>query len=223
MAMRVLALSERALRHATLVGRVWLPVLFLVRVLTLALAETSVWAGEASHFVCNSHQPGCSTTCYGSFSPMTYPQYWFLHLLLVTCPSLLYLGTSICVPQMVQDPHAKKVEWLPTSPEDTANVTSPPELHGSNPRTLPRFYILSLLIKVLLEAGCIVGQYYFLGFKVPGSFVCQKEPCPHNIDCFIPNPTKKNIFIALVLGQTGASLLLTLLEMLFLVLRRLHK
>lgn len=43
-------------RHSTSVGKVWLSVLFIFRVMVLVVAAESVWGDEQSDFTCNTLQ-----------------------------------------------------------------------------------------------------------------------------------------------------------------------
>lgn len=63
---RVLRMSWPALyaqlvganRHSTSLGKVWLSVLFIFRVMVLVVAAESVWGDEQSDFTCNTLQVG---------------------------------------------------------------------------------------------------------------------------------------------------------------------
>lgn len=43
-------------RHSTSLGKVWLSVLFIFRVMVLVVAAESVWGDEQSDFTCNTLQ-----------------------------------------------------------------------------------------------------------------------------------------------------------------------
>lgn len=45
-------------RHSTSLGKVWLSVLFIFRVMVLVVAAESVWGDEQSDFTCNTLQVG---------------------------------------------------------------------------------------------------------------------------------------------------------------------
>lgn len=47
-------------RHSTSLGKVWLSVLFIFRVMVLVVAAESVWGDEQSDFTCNTLQVGHS-------------------------------------------------------------------------------------------------------------------------------------------------------------------
>lgn len=43
-------------RHSTSLGKIWLSVLFIFRVMVLVVAAESVWGDEQSDFTCNTLQ-----------------------------------------------------------------------------------------------------------------------------------------------------------------------
>ncbi len=55
---------EEVNEHSTVIGRVWLTVLFIFRILILGTAAEFVWGDEQSDYVCNTQQPGCENVCY---------------------------------------------------------------------------------------------------------------------------------------------------------------
>jgi hypothetical protein len=78
-------------------------------------------------------------------------------------------------------------------------------------------YAASILLKVLLEVGFIVGLWYLYGFVIPARFECVRDPCPHTVDCFVSRPTEKTIFTIYTQTIAGVSLLLNLAELLYLL------
>uniref|UniRef100_A0A3P8T423 Gap junction protein beta 1 n=1 Tax=Amphiprion percula TaxID=161767 RepID=A0A3P8T423_AMPPE len=76
-------------RHSTGIGRIWLSVIFIFRILVLVVAAESVWGDEKSGFTCNTQQPGCNSVCYDQFFPISHIRLWALQLILVSTPALL--------------------------------------------------------------------------------------------------------------------------------------
>lgn len=76
-------------RHSTGIGRIWLSVLFIFRILVLVVAAETVWGDEKSGFTCNTQQPGCESVCYDQFFPISHIRLWALQLILVSTPALL--------------------------------------------------------------------------------------------------------------------------------------
>lgn len=76
-------------------------------------------------------------------------------------------------------------------------------------------YVFSILSKVLLEVGFIVGLWFLYdGFYIAAKFECTWSPCPHTVDCFVSRPTEKTIFTIYTQVIAGISLLLNLAELL---------
>ncbi|KAL4666866.1 hypothetical protein H8959_005555 [Pygathrix nigripes] len=88
-------LLDQVQEHSTVVGKIWLTVLFIFRILILGLAGESVWGDEQSDFECNTAQPGCTNVCYDQAFPISHIRYWVLQFLFVSTPTLVYLGHVI--------------------------------------------------------------------------------------------------------------------------------
>ncbi|XP_012872219.1 PREDICTED: gap junction alpha-9 protein [Dipodomys ordii] len=43
--------------HSTMIGKIWLTILFIFRMLVLGIAAEDVWNDEQSDFICNTEQP----------------------------------------------------------------------------------------------------------------------------------------------------------------------
>ncbi|KAL2079833.1 hypothetical protein ACEWY4_023626 [Coilia grayii] len=85
-------LLEEGQEHSTGIGRVWLTVLFLFRILVLAAAAESAWDDEQSDFVCNTKQPGCDAVCYDKAFPVSHFRYFVLQIIFVSTPTIFYFG-----------------------------------------------------------------------------------------------------------------------------------
>ncbi|XP_005885032.1 PREDICTED: gap junction alpha-8 protein [Myotis brandtii] len=79
---------EEVSEHSTAVGRVWLTVLFIFRILILGTAAELVWGDEQADFVCNTQQPGCENVCYDAAFPISHIRLWVLQIIFVSAPSL---------------------------------------------------------------------------------------------------------------------------------------
>lgn len=60
--------------------------------LTSAVTSVQVWGDEQSDFVCNTQQPGCENVCYDLAFPISHVRFWFLQIIAIATPKLLYLG-----------------------------------------------------------------------------------------------------------------------------------
>ncbi|XP_068594875.1 gap junction protein delta 6 [Brachionichthys hirsutus] len=78
-------------QHSTMLGRLWLTVMVVFRLLVVAVATEDVYADEQEMFVCNTLQPGCSTVCYDAFAPISQPRFWVFHIVSVSTPSLCFI------------------------------------------------------------------------------------------------------------------------------------
>ncbi|CAL8294579.1 unnamed protein product [Merluccius merluccius] len=85
-------LLEEGQEHSTRVGRVWLTVLFLFRMLVLGAAAESAWDDEQCNFVCNTQQPGCESVCYDRAFPISHFRYFVLQVIFVSTPTIFYFG-----------------------------------------------------------------------------------------------------------------------------------
>ncbi|MBN3309917.1 CXG1 protein, partial [Amia calva] len=85
-------LLEEIHNHSTFVGKLWLTVLIVFRIVLTAVGGESIYYDEQSKFVCNSGQPGCENVCYDAFAPLSHVRFWVFQIILVATPSLMYLG-----------------------------------------------------------------------------------------------------------------------------------
>ncbi|XP_004639464.1 gap junction alpha-3 protein [Octodon degus] len=216
-------LLENAQEHSTVIGKVWLTVLFIFRILVLGAAAEEVWGDEQSDFTCNTQQPGCENVCYDRAFPISHIRFWALQIIFVSTPTLIYLGHVLHlvrmeekrkaraeVPQRADSPHAA---WALQAAVDTQ------ELAGREERgrvrmagALLRTYVFNIIFKTLFEVGFIAGQYFLYGFQLQPLYRCDRWPCPNTVDCFISRPTEKTIFILFMLAVACASLVLNMLE-----------
>lgn len=88
-------LLEEIHNHSTFVGKIWLTVLIVFRIVLTAVGGESIYSDEQSKFVCNTGQPGCENVCYDAFAPLSHVRFWVFQIILLTTPSLLYLGYAV--------------------------------------------------------------------------------------------------------------------------------
>ncbi|XP_076008008.1 gap junction gamma-1 protein-like [Genypterus blacodes] len=88
-------LLEEIHNHSTFVGKIWLTVLVVFRIVLTAVGGESIYYDEQSKFVCNSGQPGCENVCYDAFAPLSHVRFWVFQIILVAAPSLMYLGYAV--------------------------------------------------------------------------------------------------------------------------------
>ncbi|KAA0721951.1 Gap junction alpha-8 protein [Triplophysa tibetana] len=229
---------EEVNEHSTVIGRVWLTVLFIFRILILGTAAEFVWGDEQSDYVCNTQQPGCENVCYDEAFPISHIRLWVLQIIFVSTPSLVYVGHAVHHVHMEEKRKEREEaelnrqqemneERLPLAPDQgsvrTAKETSTKgskkfRLEG----TLLRTYICHIIFKTLFEVGFVVGQYYLYGFRILPLYKCSRWPCPNTVDCFVSRPTEKTVFIIFMLAVACVSLFLNFVEISHLGLKKIH-
>ncbi|KAG7266375.1 hypothetical protein CRUP_025030 [Coryphaenoides rupestris] len=88
-------LLEEIHNHSTFVGKLWLTVLIVFRIVLTAVGGESIYYDEQSKFICNSGQPGCENVCYDAFAPLSHVRFWVFQIILVAMPSLMYMGYAV--------------------------------------------------------------------------------------------------------------------------------
>uniref|UniRef100_A0A4W5L5Q2 Gap junction protein n=1 Tax=Hucho hucho TaxID=62062 RepID=A0A4W5L5Q2_9TELE len=218
-------LLESAQEHSTVVGKVWLTVLFIFRILVLGAAAEKVWGDEQSGFTCDTKQPGCQNVCYDKTFPISHIRFWVLQIIFVSTPTLIYLGHILHLVRMEEKQkqkekdlaeqlaiHNDKQQLLPD-----AKPKKPPvrddlgriRLQG----VLLRTYVFNIIFKTLFEVGFIIAQYLLYGFELKPLYTCNRSPCPNVVNCYISRPTEKTIFILFMLAVACISLVLNIVEM----------
>ncbi|XP_053170335.1 gap junction alpha-3 protein-like [Scomber japonicus] len=225
-------LLENAQEHSTVIGKVWLTVLFIFRILVLGAAAEEVWGDEQSDFTCNTQQPGCENVCYDEAFPISHIRFWVLQIIFVSTPTLIYLGHVLHIVRMEEKRREREDELRKAGrhQEDHdplyhngvgdggggGKKEKPPirDEHGKIRirGALLRTYIFNIIFKTLFEVGFILGQYFLYGFHLRPLYKCGRWPCPNIVDCFISRPTEKTIFIIFMLVVACVSLLLNMLE-----------
>lgn len=81
------SILEEVHTHSTIVGKIWLTILFIFRMLVLGAAAEDVWDDEQSAFTCNTQQPGCNNICYDDAFPISLIRFWVLQIIFVSSPS----------------------------------------------------------------------------------------------------------------------------------------
>uniref|UniRef100_UPI00398ED431 gap junction alpha-4 protein-like n=1 Tax=Pristiophorus japonicus TaxID=55135 RepID=UPI00398ED431 len=223
-------LLDEVQEHSTAVGKIWLTVLFIFRILILGTAAEYVWGDEQSDFNCNTRQPGCENVCYDKAFPISHVRYWVLQILFVSTPTLIYLGHVMHISRK-EEKLKQREEALRSQPsKDSQTELIEKEIARKKLKcgidetgkirikgALMCTYTLSIIFKMTFEISFLFGQWYLYGFVMPAIYVCQRIPCPHQVDCFISRPTEKTIFILFMFVVALISLLLNFLEVFHLI------
>ncbi|CAL8267244.1 unnamed protein product [Lota lota] len=88
-------LLDEISNHSTFVGKIWLTLLIVFRIVLTAVGGESIYYDEQSKFVCNTQQPGCENVCYDAFAPLSHIRFWVFQVIMITTPTILYLGFAM--------------------------------------------------------------------------------------------------------------------------------
>ncbi|XP_056091560.1 gap junction alpha-1 protein-like [Rhinichthys klamathensis goyatoka] len=199
-------LLESVHDHSTAVGKAWLSVLVIFRIILLGTAVESAWNDEQTAFKCNTQQPGCENVCYDKSFPISHVRLWVLQIICVSTPTILYLAHVIYTIRREEK----------TREADGGNTNQ-----GSETRKKKKMkkgailytYIISILSKSIFEVVFLVLQWYIYGFSLSAVYTCERWPCPHRVDCFLSRPTEKTVFILIMLVVSLVSLVLNVIEL----------
>ncbi|XP_077408266.1 gap junction Cx32.2 protein-like [Vanacampus margaritifer] len=211
-------LLDKVQSHSTVIGKVWLSVLFVFRIMVLGAGVEKVWGDEQSKMICNTKQPGCKNVCYDHAFPISHIRFWVLQIIFVSTPTLVYLGHVMHVIHQENKLREKQNQInsstlkLPKYSDDKGHVKIKGDLLGN--------YITSIVFRIILEVAFIVGQYYLYGFVMEPQIVCSRAPCPFTVECYMSRPTEKTIFIIFMLAMSCVSVLLNVVEVFYLACSR---
>ncbi|KAI3358427.1 hypothetical protein L3Q82_014853, partial [Scortum barcoo] len=224
-------LLEEGQEYSTGVGRVWLTVLFLFRILVLGTAAESAWDDEQADFVCNTRQPGCTAVCYDKAFPISHFRYFVLQVIFVSTPTIFYFGYVAIRAAKGSDKEQKDNEQVRAEEggdgskrgetaieRDNNNRTKvnaeekeKREQHDGKGRKAEKAPTERPKLK-----GRLLCAYAF-SIPVKTKFECRRFPCPQTVDCFVSRPTEKTIFTIYTQVMAAVSLLLNLIELLHLL------
>lgn len=214
-------LLDKVQSHSTVLGKVWMSVLFVFRIFILAAGVDTIWGDEQANMNCNVLSPGCRNACYDRSFPISHTRFWVLQILVVSTPTLIYLGHILLVIRR-ENKLRRRLEHK-CGEDGVVTALKYLDKHGKVQLkgSLLVSYMTQLLFKTLLEVAFIVGQYYLYNFiLIPDKISFQDYPCPSPVDCFISRPTEKNVFIVFMLVMGVLSALLSILEMMHLMISR---
>ncbi|KAK5850652.1 hypothetical protein PBY51_001511 [Eleginops maclovinus] len=161
--------------HSPMLGRFWLLLMLVFRILILGTVASDLFDDEQEEFACNTLQPGCKQVCYDMAFPISQYRFWVFHIVLIATPSLVFLMYAM-------HHHNKK----------TSQNRS--QVYRENLR-LRRLYMVNVAFRMLAEIAFLVGQWMLYGFKVEAQFPCSRFPCPYTVDCFTSRPAEKTVFL----------------------------
>lgn len=166
--------------HSTMLGRFWLLLMLVFRILILGTVASDMFEDEQEEFACNTLQPGCKQVCYDMAFPISQYRFWVFHIVLIATPSLVFL-------MYATHHHNKRINRA-----KFGEITNQDYREGLR---LRRLYIVNVLFRIVAEVGFLVGQWWLYGFKVEAQFPCSRFPCPYTVDCFTSRPAEKTVFL----------------------------
>ncbi|XP_069490670.1 gap junction delta-3 protein [Ambystoma mexicanum] len=210
------SLLDAVQEHSPMVGRFWLVVMLIFRILILATVGSDVFEDEQEEFVCNTLQPGCRQVCYDKAFPISHYRFWVFHIVLLSAPAVLFVIYSMHQGVKMN----REEEVAETAPEaETSAVAVPKSPRRTKLRVEQRiqhirtFYIVNVVLRIMAEVGFLVGQWLLYGFKVELQFNCTRKPCPDTVHCFVSRPTEKTIFVQFYFVVGVVSTILSLAEL----------
>ncbi|KAM4689703.1 gap junction delta-4 protein isoform 1-T2 [Discoglossus pictus] len=199
--------------NVTAIGKIWLTLMLLLRAAMVIFAGYPLYQDEQERFTCNTLQPGCSNVCYDIFAPVSHIRYWLLQTLIVFLPYVLFTVHVL----------HKVVKYIATT-NDHYRKSSSSTYHGEGLRMeIPDFslaYTIHLLLRISIEAGFSVGQYFLFGILVPKQFNCLQPPCTSSVDCYISRPTEKSLMVIFIWGTGVISLILSVVDLTYVIHRK---
>ncbi|KAK2858656.1 hypothetical protein Q5P01_003276 [Channa striata] len=198
----------------TLMGKLWLIVMFLLRILMLLFAGYPLYQDEQERFVCNTIQPGCANVCYDLFSPISLFRFWLVQLITLCLPYIIFIIYVIhkVSNRLSVDLNARCVKATQLFKIHQELFSKTPAEHQGRAGFFVGAYILHLLFRTLLEVGFAAAHYYLFGFYIPRRFLCQHPPCTTQVDCYISRPTEKTVMLNFMLAVAALSLFLNALD-----------
>ncbi|XP_061094524.1 gap junction delta-4 protein [Conger conger] len=222
-----------ALNHnITIVGKIWLVLMILLRVLVLLLAGYPLYQDEQERFVCNTIQPGCANVCYDVFSPLSLFRFWLVQLITLCLPYLVFVVHVVHkvssglvaeghVPGRVKGATLYRARQEACGKGSVSRTALRTEQVGS--RSFTAAYVVHLLLRIVLEAGFGVAHYYLFGFYIPKQFLCHQAPCTTTVDCYVSRPTEKMVMLNFMLGASALSFLLNFADLVCILKRAVRR
>ncbi|XP_036125874.1 gap junction delta-4 protein [Molossus molossus] len=213
--------------NVTIVGKIWLIFMILLRMVVIVVAGSPVYQDEQERFVCNTLQPGCANVCYDIFSPVSLLRFWLVQSVSVLLPSavfsvyVLHKGVELAT----QEPCGPDGGLGGQDPADPSPGDRRCPLPCREERSLvvPDFssgYIVHLCLRTLAETVFGALHYLLFGFSVPNRFSCSHSPCSGAVDCYVSRPSEKSTLMLFLWALSALSMLLSVADLLCSVSRR---
>uniref|UniRef100_A0A8C8SB39 Gap junction protein delta 3 n=1 Tax=Pelusios castaneus TaxID=367368 RepID=A0A8C8SB39_9SAUR len=182
------SLLDEVQEHSPMVGRFWLVVMLIFRILILATVGSDMFEDEQEEFACNTLQPGCKQVCYDKAFPLSHYRFWVFHIVVLSAPAVLFVIYSM----------HQRAKTGPGGQDGHPRV--PP---GPRSRHVRAFYLLNVAGRILAETGFLVGQWLLYGFRVEPHFTCVRPPLPPQGGLLRVPPHRENHLHPLLLRGGG--------------------
>uniref|UniRef100_A0A673WV30 Gap junction delta-2 protein-like n=1 Tax=Salmo trutta TaxID=8032 RepID=A0A673WV30_SALTR len=203
--------------HSTVIGKIWLTMLLIFRILLVTLVGDAVYSDEQSKFTCNTLQPGCNNVCYDTFAPVSHLRFWVFQIVLVSTPSIFYIVYVLHKIAKDEKLETEKIQEVAKPPPARESLKHVGVEDGEDPTELSSqvllTYIIHVVLRSIMEIAFLVGQYYLFGFEVPQLFRCETYPCPNRTDCFVSRATEKTIFLNFMFSISLGCFILNIVEL----------
>lgn len=166
--------------HSPMLGRAWLLLMLIFRILILGTVASDLFEDEQEAFICNTLQPGCNQVCYDMAFPISQYRFWVFHIVLIATPSLVFLMYTMHHHNKINSRSKSKTVSSQDYKEDMC---------------FRRLYVINVAFRIVAEIGFLTGQWWLYGFKVEAFFSCERSPCPNTVHCFTSRPSEKTIFL----------------------------
>ncbi|XP_039595406.1 gap junction delta-3 protein-like [Polypterus senegalus] len=183
----------------TALGRLWLLLPLVFRLLLVSTVTPSLFENEFAEFTCNTQMPGCREVCFNRATTISHYRFCVFHLVLLSTPVILFVTYAV-TKSAVQHGAEKEKETT----------------QHSRRRLV---YLLNVVVRLLVEVGFLVGQWYLYDFRVRSAYSCMAQPCPHNVDCFLARSYEKTAFLCFYFGVGVFSAVISFLEVVYIIRR----
>ncbi|XP_055740889.1 gap junction epsilon-1 protein isoform X2 [Salvelinus fontinalis] len=186
------------LRPPTVIGQFHTLFFGSVRMFFLGVLGFAVYGNEALHFSCDPDRRELNLYCYNQFRPITPQVFWALQLVTVLVPGAVFHLYAAC----------KNIDQEEILQRPTYTV----------------FYIISVLLRIILEVIAFWLQSHLFGFQVHPLYMCDASALEKTFNvtkCMVPEHFEKTIFLSAMYTFTGITVLLCVAEIFEILCRRL--
>ncbi|XP_030200880.1 gap junction epsilon-1 protein isoform X4 [Gadus morhua] len=164
----------------------------------LGVLGFAVYGNEALHFSCDPDRRELNLYCYNQFRPITPQVFWALQLVTVLFPGAVFHLYAAC----------KTIDQEEILQRPVYTV----------------FYIISVLLRIILEVIAFWLQSHLFGFQVHPLFMCDAIALERSFNvtkCMVPEHFEKTIFLSAMYTFTVITILLCVAEIFEILCRRL--